>query len=72
MSSRWLDTNQDFFCEVFFLYMDQEEVNVHKNAQKEQFPTKLTLMETWLVKTGFIIRQKQTYFLQEYCEFKNN
>jgi len=43
--------------------MDQEEVNVHKNAKKEQFPTKLTL-ETYLVKTGFInIQQKQTYFL---------
>ena len=71
MSSRWLDTNQDFCCEVFFLYMDKQEVNVHKNAKKEQFPTKLTL-ETCLVKTGFIIQQKQTYFSQEHCEFKNN
>ena len=61
MSSRWPDTNQDFFCEVFFLYMDQEEVNVHKNAQKEQFPTKLTL-ETCLVKTGFIILAKTNLF----------
>ena len=51
--------------------MDQEEVNVYKNAKKEQFPTKLTL-DTCLVKTGFIIQQKQTYFSQEHCEFKNN
>ena len=44
--------------------MDQEEVNVYKNTKKEQLPTKLTL-ETCLVKIGFIIQQKQTYFSQE-------
>lgn len=71
MSSRWLDTYEDFCCEVFFLCMDQEEVSIYKNAKKEQFPTKLTL-ETCLVKTGLIIQQKQTYFSQEHCEFKNN
>ena len=61
MSSRWLDTYEDFCIEVSFLCMDQEEVNVYKNAKKEQFPTKLTL-ETCLVKTGFIILAKTNLF----------
>ena len=34
MSLIWLDTEQDFCCKVFFPYMDQEKINVHKMPKR--------------------------------------
>ena len=51
--------------------MDQEEVNVHKNAKKRAISNQTDLGNI-PGETGFIIQQKQTYFLQEHCEFRNN
>ena len=58
MRSRWLDIGQVLFC----VFMDRDEVEVHKLAKKRTRPISSHLDRTNLVNKGFI-----TWLLVKFC-----
>ena len=59
--SRWLDIGQV----LFFVFMDRDEVEVHKLAKKRTRPISSHLDPTNLVNKGFIIWLLVTFWLRD-------